>query len=68
MKEKFLKDYELLAMCKSSIKVMNKYTGEICYIHRNAFNSLHRAVDYRETLDTPDARFKWIEVLSWNTI
>lgn len=72
MKAKFLSEYNIVNMNNKSLTVENKRTHQMCFIHRNAFNSLDNAVDYREI--TKLAIFKnvekevvWIEVLIWKS-
>jgi hypothetical protein len=67
MKAKFLTEFELVKMSKNSIMVRNCKSGEIAYIHRNAFNSLDASVDYRMVW-RPEMNTNWIEVLVWRTI
>lgn len=67
MKAKFLKEYELVKMSRNSIMVRNYVSGEIAYIHRNAFNDLNAAVDYR-MIRKSEINSNWIEVLVWRTI
>jgi hypothetical protein len=67
MKARFLTEFELVKMSKNSIMVRNNKSGEIAYIHRNAFNSLDAAVDYKMTW-RPEMNTNWIEVLVWRTI
>lgn len=69
MKERFLNEFEIIAMTKSSLRLEEKRTGRTVYIHREAFNSLSEATDYRIT----SRHFKgdttnWIEVLVWRVI
>lgn len=67
MKVKFLTEFELVKMSKNSIMVRNNKSGEMAYIHRNAFNSLDVAVDYRMVWRS-EMNTNWIEVLVWRTI
>lgn len=67
MKAKFLTEFELVKMSKNSIMVRNNKSGEIAYIHRNAFNRLDASVDYRMVW-RPEMNTNWIEVLVWRTI
>lgn len=69
MKEKFLSEYTLIDMKRNSLRVRNNKSGKDCYIHRNAFNSLNDAVDYREVTDlTMTCASTWIEVLAWKRL
>lgn len=67
--EKFHETYTVVGMTKNSICVQNKETYQKYFMHRNAFNLLRDAVDFRETErffhggSTP-----WIEVLAWRAI
>lgn len=65
MKEKFMQNYELIRMSKNSLVFRNKSTNEPVFIHRNVFNNLDTAVDYRQVTfeDKPNI---WIEILTWN--
>lgn len=66
MKEKLLSEYDIVSMAKSSLRLRHKEKGEMVYIHRNAFNNIDQASDYRVT-----ERFVngvctlWIETLVW---
>jgi hypothetical protein len=45
----------------------------MCFIHRNAFNQLENAVDFREVKKTlvcggVEKEIPWIEVLVWRTM
>lgn len=69
MKEKLLSEYEIISMAKSSLRLRHKEKGEMVYIHRNAFNNIDQASDYRIT-----ERFVngvctlWIETLVWRVM
>lgn len=69
MKEKLLNEYEIVSMAKSSLRLRHKEKGEMVYIHRNAFNNIDQASDYRVT-----ERFVngvctlWIETLVWRVM
>lgn len=70
VKKQFLSEYTILSMKRNSILVQNNKTGKECYIHRNAFNALDEAVDYRE-INIEFTSFccnTWIEVLSWKRL
>ena len=69
MKEKFLSEYTLMSMKRNSIQLLNKKSGNFVYIHRNAFNELDNAVDYREVRDIHmTCADIWIEVLTWKRL
>ena len=73
MKEKFLSEYIIVNMNNKSLTVENKKTHKMCFIHRNAFNSLDNAVDFREVTKMfiakgNEAETTWIEVLTWKTM
>lgn len=73
MKQKFLSQYTLKNMNKNSLTVENNTTHEMCFIHRNAFNHLENAVDFREVKKTLvcggiERETSWIEVLVWRTM
>jgi hypothetical protein len=67
--EKFHATYNVVGMTRNSICVQNKETYQKHFMHRNAFNLLRDAIDFRET-----ERFfhgvstSWIEVLIWRAI
>ena len=64
MKEKFLAEFTIVRMSKSSLVVCDK-DGREAYIHRNAFNNLDIAQDYRMTKRPEMGNQWWIEVLVW---
>lgn len=73
MKERFLAEYVIVNMNNKSLTVENKKTHQMCFIHRNAFNQLDVAVDYREVervfeKNGHEMRNNWIEVLVWKTL
>lgn len=73
MKERFLAEYIIVNMNNKSLTVENKKTHQMCFIHRNAFNQLDKAVDYREVErvfenNGHEMRNNWIEVLVWKTL
>ena len=69
MKEKFLSEYNIVNMNNKSLTVENKKTQQMCFIHRNAFNNIDNAIDYREipkqTIKDVEKELIWIEVLIW---
>jgi hypothetical protein len=69
MKQRFLDQFNILAMTKSSLRLEEKRTGRIVYIHRKAFNVLDNATDYRITQQHINGlTTDWIEVLVWRVI
>ena len=73
MKQKFLSQYTIKNMNKNSLTVENNATHEMCFIHRNAFNQLDNATDFRETNKVfvsggVEKETKWIEILVWKTL
>lgn len=67
MKEKFLAEFTIVRMSKSSLVVRDK-DGHEAYIHRNAFNNLGIAQDYRMTKRPEMGDKWWIEVLVWRSL
>lgn len=66
MKQKFLNQFEIIRMTNKCLLVRDKKTLEEAFIHRNAFNALDKAVDYRTIfVDFDPGRQSWIEVLVW---
>lgn len=65
MKERFMQEFNILRMYKSSLLLENKKTGECVYIHRNAFNKLDKSVDYRIVKRELVNNTTWLEVLCW---
>lgn len=73
MKEKFLSEYTIVNMNNKSLAVESKKSRQRCFIHRNAFNQLENAVDFREVKKTwvcgvIEREIPWIEVLVWKTM
>lgn len=73
MKEKFLSEYTIVNMNNKSLTVESKKSRQMCFIHRNAFNQLKNAVDFREVKKTLvrggiEREIPWIEVLVWKTM
>lgn len=69
MERQFLADHDILKMSRNSLYVLNKKTGEAAYIHRNAFNKLSKACDYRITSKIINGmKTNWIEVLVWESL
>lgn len=68
MKQKFFKTYDIIAMSKASLKCLNKETGKVVYISRNAFNALDKAIDMRETRpEFCEGAMLWVEVCVWKS-
>lgn len=65
MKERFMQEFNIIKMCKSSLLLQNKKTGEHVYIHRSAFNKLDKSVDYRIVKRELVNNTAWLEVLCW---
>lgn len=69
MKEKLLSEYEIVSMAKSSLRLRHRDNGEMVYIHRNAFNNIDQASDYRVTEQIVNGvRTLWIETLVWRVM
>lgn len=74
MKDKFISEYEIVKMSRNSLLVRNKLTNNLAYIHRNVFNQLDRAIDYREIYapinsESPRGPWdRWIEACIWKSI
>ena len=68
MKQKFLSEYEIIKMSYNSLVCQNKYTGETVWIHRNVFNNLDKAVDYRVVQKDECRVQKWVEGLFWKSL
>lgn len=68
-KEEFFSEYEILAMCRNSLKLSKKQTNEVVYISRNAFNLIcsGKVKEIRETR-LINLRGLWIEVCVWTSI
>lgn len=74
--KKFNEIYELYKMSKNSMILKNRKTGEMVFIHRNAYNALlnESAEDFRTTKRTfcTDGIHRqeqtWVEVLTWVSI
>lgn len=67
MKEKFLAEFTIVRMSKSSLVVRNQ-NGQEAYIHRNSFNNLDIAQDYRMTKRPEMDNQWWIEILVWRSL
>ena len=68
MKKQFLDQFEIIRMTNKCLLVRDKKTFEEAFIHRNAFNVLENAVDYRIiSIDFDRGRQSWIEVLAWKS-
>ena len=68
MKEKFLAEHILLKMSQNSLVFQNKYTGDQVWIHRNVFNHLDDAIEYRIVTKEPCHVQKWVEGLFWKSL
>lgn len=67
--EKFHETYTVIGMTKNSVCIQNKETYQKYFMHRNAFNLLREAEDFRETERIINGVFtSWIEVLVWRAI
>lgn len=71
MKKKFFETFNIEAMSGHSLRLRDLKTNETVYIHRNAFNALDNAVDFRvvtrEFSHKCDVN-KWVEVLVWKAL
>lgn len=67
MKERLFEEFDIYRMSAHSLQLKCKRTGEIVYIHRNSFNAIDSAVDYRVVPRTFDRGIttNWIEILIW---
>lgn len=69
MKKKFFERFEIISMSRSSLLVLDRKTTKEAFIHRNAFNALDDAEDFRVVnriiagKETP-----WVEVLIWRAL
>lgn len=63
-----MQEFNIIRMCKSSLLLQNKKTGENVYIHCNAFNKLDMSVDYQIVKKEAMGYTAWIEVLCWESI
>jgi hypothetical protein len=70
MKNKFNDQFEIIKMTNASLVLVDKKTGEHVFIHRNAFNQLEVAEDYRVVKkETPRGdKNRWVEVLVWKSL
>jgi hypothetical protein len=68
MKEKFLSEYEIVRMSQNSLVFKHKYTGNQVWIHRNVFNHLDDAVEYRIVTKEACCVQKWVEGLFWKSL
>lgn len=65
-KERFNKEFKIATMSRNSLRCIDTQ-GNIVYIHRNAYNQLHDAVDYRIIKKPEMDNMQWIEVLVWKS-
>lgn len=69
MKKKFNDQFEIVSMSRASLVLLDKHTNDIVYIHRNAFNSLEHAEDYRIVERViAHKHTQWVEVLVWKVL
>ena len=69
MRKKFNERFTIISMAKSSLLVLDHETNKEAYIHRNAFNSLDDAVDFRVvTRFIAGKNIPWVEVLVWRAL
>lgn len=69
MRKKFMSEFEIVKMSNKSLVCIHKQSGIEVYIHKDMFNQLDFAEDYRLV----DRNFsgnitKWIELLVWKSI
>lgn len=71
MKKRFFETFDIETMSGHSLRLRDLKTNETVYIHRNAFNALNDAVDFR-VVTREFARHgecsKWVEVLVWKVL
>lgn len=69
MRKKFNDQFEIVSMSKASLVLHDKHTDDIVYIHRNAFNNLEHAENYRIVERIINHRpTQWVEVLVWRSL
>lgn len=68
MKEKFLAEHEIVRMSANSLMCKNKHTGNEVWIHRNVFNHLDEAIEYRIVNKESTHVQKWVEGLFWKSL
>ena len=71
MKKRFFETFDIEAMLGHSLRLRDLKTGEIVFIHRNAFNALGDAADFRVVTREFSRRGetnKWVEVLVWKAL
>lgn len=68
-KKEFFSKYEILGMCKNSLKLAKKSTNEIVFVSRNVLNIIcsGKAEKIREVY-LPKLGSRWIEVNMWTSI
>lgn len=65
-KERFNKEFRIAKMSRNSLLCIDTQGNDV-YIHRNAYNQLYNAVDYR-VIEKPEmGNMRWIEVLVWKS-
>jgi hypothetical protein len=66
MKQKFMAQFNIIRMTNKCLVVEDKDTLERAFIHRNAFNALDNAVEYRVIpAGVEPGPCGYIEVLTW---
>lgn len=69
MKKRFNEQFEIISMSRASLVLLDRNTNDLVYIHRNAFNSLELAEDYRIVERIIDHKStQWVEVLVWKVL
>lgn len=71
MKKRFFETFDIEAMSGRSLKLRAIKANETVYIHRNAFNALDNAVDFRvvtREFAGCGKYSKWVEVLVWKAL
>lgn len=69
MRKRFFEEFDIVRMTRSSIVVRERRTGLDGFMHRNAFNELDHAEDFRFKERIIDGRSSWwVEILIWKAI
>lgn len=69
MKQKLFEKFDIMSMTKNSLVLRDKLTGVTVYMHRNAFNKINDAVDFRVVERCLNYKSsKWVEVLVWQAL
>lgn len=68
MKEKLLKDFNIVKMNRNSLTLQDKSNGDMVLITRDLFNQLDKVEDIRITTVESDTGMssKWIEGRYWS--